>query len=93
MDVTGADRLMVRHKVSLIMPLPRSYKDRIAAVPGVEKVTHLNWFGGIYQDPKNHSARWRWSRRRSSSSTPIPVAGGAEEGLARGPDRRRSSAV
>jgi putative ABC transport system permease protein len=52
-DISGADRLVVIHKISLIMPLPISYKERIAAVPGVEAVTHMNWFGGVYQDPKN----------------------------------------
>ncbi|HVT60930.1 MAG TPA: FtsX-like permease family protein [Thermoanaerobaculia bacterium] len=53
-DVTGADRLTVIHRVSLILPLPLSYRDRIAAVPGVQEVTFANWFGGIYQDPKNN---------------------------------------
>lgn len=52
-DVVGADRLSVIHKTAIIMPLPISYKERIASVPGVEAVTHLNWFGGVYQDPKN----------------------------------------
>ncbi|HEX3131300.1 MAG TPA: FtsX-like permease family protein [Thermoanaerobaculia bacterium] len=52
-DVVGTDRLSTIHKTAIIMPLPISYKDRIASVPGVEAVTHLNWFGGIYQDPKN----------------------------------------
>jgi putative ABC transport system permease protein len=52
-DVVGVDRLSVIHKTAIIMPLPISYKERIASVPGVEAVTHLNWFGGIYQDPKN----------------------------------------
>jgi putative ABC transport system permease protein len=56
-DISGADRLVVIHKISLIMPLPISYKERIAAVPGVEAVTHMNWFGGIYQDPKNFFAQ------------------------------------
>jgi putative ABC transport system permease protein len=56
-DVSGADRLVVIHKISLIMPLPISYKGRIGAVPGVEAVTHMNWFGGIYQDPKNFFAQ------------------------------------
>jgi putative ABC transport system permease protein len=56
-DVSGADRLVVIHKISLIMPLPIAYKERIAAVPGVEAVTHMNWFGGIYQDPKNFFAQ------------------------------------
>jgi putative ABC transport system permease protein len=52
-DISGADRLVVIHKISLIMPLPIAYKARIAAVPGVEAVTHMNWFGGVYQDEKN----------------------------------------
>ena len=52
-DVAGADRLLVVHKVSIIQPLPVSYRERIAAVPGVKAVSHANWFGGIYQDPKN----------------------------------------
>ena len=30
-DVSGADRMMVTHKVSFILPLPFSYRDRIAA--------------------------------------------------------------
>jgi putative ABC transport system permease protein len=52
-DVTGADRLMVTHKVSIILPLPIAYGDRIAQVPAVRQVTHANWFGGIYKEPKN----------------------------------------
>lgn len=52
-EMAGADRLMVRHKVSFIRTLPVSYKERMAAVPGVSAVTHATWFGGIYKDPKN----------------------------------------
>jgi len=52
-DISGLDRLVVIHKISLIMPLPIAYKERIATVPGVKAVTHMNWFGGIYKDPKN----------------------------------------
>jgi putative ABC transport system permease protein len=57
-DVTGADRLMTTHKVSIILPLPISYEDRIAQVPGVREVTHANWFGGVYKDPKNFFAQY-----------------------------------
>lgn len=52
-ELTGVDRLVMLHKVSLIQPLPISYQNRIVADDGVEAVTHANWFGGIYQDPKN----------------------------------------
>lgn len=52
-EVAGADRLIVMNRVTFIEPLPISYMDRIAAIPGVKSVTHATWFGGTYQDPKN----------------------------------------
>jgi putative ABC transport system permease protein len=55
-EVAGADRLMMIHKVSFIQPLPKSYLERIRGVEGVTLVTHANWFGGIYQDPNNFIA-------------------------------------
>jgi len=51
--LAGADRLVVRHKVSIIQMLPESYKARMERIPGVTLATHQTWFGGIYQDPKN----------------------------------------
>ena len=55
-DIAGADRLLLIHKVSLIMPLPVSYKDRLQQSDGVELASHQTWFGGIYQDPSNFFA-------------------------------------
>ena len=55
-DIAGADRLMVIHRVSLIQPLPISYGPKIRATPGVTDLTHANWFGGYYQDPSNFMA-------------------------------------
>ena len=55
-DLAGADRLIVRHKVSLIQPLPQSYEAKIEAIPGVDAVAAMTWFGGIYKDPKNFIA-------------------------------------
>ena len=52
-ELAGVDRLIVRHKVSLIQLLPEPYKARIEKIPGVAAVAHQTWFGGIYQDPKN----------------------------------------
>src|SRR5271169_5638666 len=49
----GANRLIVRHKVSIIQMLPVDYKRRMEKIPGVAAATHQTWFGGIYQDPKN----------------------------------------
>jgi putative ABC transport system permease protein len=52
-SLAGQNRLVVRHKVSIIQSLPESYKARIERIPGVALATHETWFGGIYQDPKN----------------------------------------
>ncbi len=52
-DIAGVDRLVVINRTGLINPLPLSYRDRIMQIPGVTGVTHQNWFGGVYQDPKN----------------------------------------
>jgi len=57
-DVAGADRMMVRHSVSIIQSLPTSYEAEIERVPGVVDATPLSWFGGIYQDPKNFIAQF-----------------------------------
>ena len=57
-SVAGADRMLVIHKVSLIQPLPESYLGRIVAVDGVADISHMSWFGGIYQDPRNFFAQF-----------------------------------
>ena len=52
--MAGADRLVVRHKVSLIMSLPVAYQGRMEQIPSVASAVHVTWFGGIYQnEPKN----------------------------------------
>lgn len=56
-DIAGLDRLVLIHKVSLIMPLPVSYLERLRATDGVELATHQSWFGGVYQDPSNFFAQ------------------------------------
>ena len=56
-DVAGADRLVVRHKVSIIQQLPESYEARIEQIASVADATHATWFGGIYQEPKNFFAQ------------------------------------
>jgi putative ABC transport system permease protein len=57
-EASAADRVVTRNAVSLINPLPLSYRDRIAAVPGVTQVTFSNWFGGYYKDRKNFFANF-----------------------------------
>lgn len=55
-EIAGADRLVLIHKVSLIMTLPVSYQARLQQVEGVEIASHQTWFGGIYRDPSNFFA-------------------------------------
>jgi putative ABC transport system permease protein len=52
-SVVGIDRLIIASRFSIIQPLPYGYLTRIKTVPGVKAVTYANWFGGVYQDPKN----------------------------------------
>lgn len=56
-DIAGLDRLVLIHKVSLIMPLPVSYQERLRATEGVRLASHQTWFGGVYQDPSNFFAQ------------------------------------
>ena len=44
---------MVVNKINFTQPLPIAYFNRVRGVEGVRQVTHFNWFGGYYQDPKN----------------------------------------
>ncbi|MEO8748054.1 MAG: FtsX-like permease family protein [Rhodanobacter sp.] len=52
-SVDGAGRLIVNSRMSMQQPLPESLGARISAVPGVSEVAFANWFGGVYQDPRN----------------------------------------
>ena len=54
---SAANRLITRHAVSFVFPLPYAYRDRIARVPGVEKVTYSVWFSGVYIDKNQFFAR------------------------------------
>src|SRR5438309_2088210 len=48
-----ANRLYVLSRVSMIEPLPSSYRTQIAAVPGVSAVVVSDFFGGYYQESRN----------------------------------------
>ena len=51
-DAAVADRLIVINRTSFLSTIPLSYRDKILRIPGVKYVTHMNWFGGVYQDEK-----------------------------------------
>lgn len=55
--MADADRLITRHKVSLIMSLPEAHLAKIRRIDGVDTVVSFTWFNGIYQDkPENFFA-------------------------------------
>lgn len=58
-EVGSESRLITRNAISLVFPMPLSYRDRIAAVPGVAGVVVQNWFGGRDpNDPGNFFAQF-----------------------------------
>jgi putative ABC transport system permease protein len=50
-EYSAKDRIATRHKLSFVISLPRRYVDSVREVPGVQKATWMNWFGG--KDAKN----------------------------------------
>lgn len=57
-EASSASRLVTRNAVSLVFPLPLSYKEKIRQVEGVKRVSYGTWFGGIYIDEKNFFANY-----------------------------------
>jgi len=56
-EASSANRLITRHAVSFVFTLPLAYRDRIAQVPGVNRVTFASWFSGVYVDRNQFFAR------------------------------------
>jgi putative ABC transport system permease protein len=52
-DGVRADRMVTVNKINFTQPLPISYLSRIRAIKNVQTATHVSWFGGYYQEPKN----------------------------------------
>jgi putative ABC transport system permease protein len=52
-SVASANRLVTINRVSIIQTIPLADRDKILRIPGVQSVTHDNWFGGVYQEEKN----------------------------------------
>jgi putative ABC transport system permease protein len=57
-EASSASRLVTRNAVSLVFPLPLSYREKIRQVEGVKQVSYGTWFGGIYIDEKNFFANY-----------------------------------
>lgn len=56
LESSSATRLISRNAVSLVFPLPLSYAQRIAAVPGVKRVATTAFFGGSLPAKKEGKA-------------------------------------
>lgn len=56
-DASAPDRLITRHAVSFIFPLPYAYKEQISKIQGVDNITFFNWFGGVFRDKNQFFAR------------------------------------
>jgi putative ABC transport system permease protein len=52
-EASSSTRLVTRSAISLTFPLPLNYAERMRAVEGVTGLSWANWFGGIYQEPRN----------------------------------------
>ena len=52
-NAASASRLVTRNAISLTFSMPTYYRERMRAVSGVRRVTLVNWFGGVYKEPKN----------------------------------------
>jgi putative ABC transport system permease protein len=55
---SSASRLVTRNAISLIFPLPLSYKDKIRQVDGVKQFAWGTWFAGMYIDEKHFFANY-----------------------------------
>jgi putative ABC transport system permease protein len=57
-EASSANRLITRNSISLVFPLPLSYRDKIRQIDGVKAVSYGNWFGAYYIDRKNFFANF-----------------------------------
>lgn len=51
-------RVVVRRLTSLQERMPESYRQKIERLPHVDLVAAIDWFGGIYREPKNFFANF-----------------------------------
>jgi putative ABC transport system permease protein len=52
-NTASSSRIITRSSVSLVFPLPATYREKLRQVEGVTGVAGVNWFGGVYQETKN----------------------------------------
>jgi putative ABC transport system permease protein len=57
-EASAANRMISRHRVSIIFPVPLADREQIARVAGVTGLSWGNWFGGVYGDPNDFKNFW-----------------------------------
>jgi putative ABC transport system permease protein len=55
---SAVNRMITRHRVSIIFAVPLADREQIARVPGVTAMSWANWFGGVYGDPNDFKNFW-----------------------------------
>jgi putative ABC transport system permease protein len=57
-EASSSTRIVTQRSTSLFFAMPISYAEAIRGTPGVQDVTWVNWFGGVYKDPTNFFAQY-----------------------------------
>jgi putative ABC transport system permease protein len=52
-NASSSARLITRSSVSLVFQLPLTYAQKIRQIDGVQAVSWMNWFGGVYITERN----------------------------------------
>lgn len=52
-ELSASDRLVTVNKINFTQTLPLAYANRVSSVEGIKRVSHVSWFGGYHQEPKN----------------------------------------
>jgi putative ABC transport system permease protein len=69
-DFLGANRLITQARISFTQPLPLRLMPQIEAVPGVSRVAHSQFFGGVYQDQRQGFPQFAVSPQRLLDTYP-----------------------
>jgi putative ABC transport system permease protein len=69
-EFLGANRLIAQARTSFTQPLPMRLLPQIEAVPGVEYVSHSQWFGGTYGESRDFFAQFAVNPQRLFDTYP-----------------------
>ena len=90
-NASSSARLVTRSSVSLVFQLPLTYAQKIRQIDGVQAVSWMNWFGGVYITERNFFPQFAVDARELLR--PLPgvhaLAGGAQGLPHRSPGRDR----